>query len=152
MFNEITWREGEKQAKEYMEKCGYKIIYTNFFCAGVELDIVSILPKEIQEKKLKKETKQKIKNAPDKKTKLVLKQIYENLKTTLEDMLVITEVKARSSDRYGTGSEAVDDFKVANIKRGADFLLSKKEYEGMQVRFDIASVDSGKLSYIENAF
>ena len=45
MFNERTWKEGEKITQEYMKKNGYKIVYTNFSCVGVELDIVAILAK-----------------------------------------------------------------------------------------------------------
>ncbi len=43
MFNEKTWRDGEKLVQEHLKKNGYKLVYTNFDVAGVELDIVSVL-------------------------------------------------------------------------------------------------------------
>ena len=150
MFKETTWKDGEKKVQEYMKRAGYKIIYTNFSCVGVELDIVAILPKKIQSRDLKKEYKQKILN--DKARKQVYRCSLKSLLKNLEDLLVITEVKARETDKYGLGSESVSDFKKQNIIRGARFLQKDSRFEKMQFRFDVASVDDGKISYIEKAF
>ena len=60
MFKSTTCLEGEKKVQDYMKKRGYKIIYTNFSCVGVELDIVSILSKKIQARLLKQEYKKKM--------------------------------------------------------------------------------------------
>ena len=64
MFNDDTWKIGEQMAQEYMKKVGYKIVYTNFADRGFELDIVAILSKKMQFKKLKNETKEKVLEKP----------------------------------------------------------------------------------------
>lgn len=152
MFNENTWKEGEKLTAEYMKEFGYKIVYTNFHCAGVELDIVAILPRKVQIKKLKAELKEKLKIEKNEKLRSLFKQHFQNLQKNVEDLLIITEVKARMTNTFGTGAEAVDSTKIYHMKKGADYLLSKAEFQGMQIRFDIASVDANKVTYIENAF
>ena len=152
MFNEITWKNGENLAVKYLKKCGYKIVYTNFSCVGVELDIVSILPKKVQIKNLKIEMKEKLKSAKTKQDKIILKNSLRGLVKTAADLLVVTEVKARTTDRFGVGSEAVSETKRQNILRGARYLTSLKEFQNMQIRFDVASVDAEKINYIENAF
>ena len=150
MFKETTWKDGEKKVQDYMKRSGYKIIYTNFSCVGVELDIVAILPKKVQVKSLKQEYKQKM--ISDKKNRKIYKYSLKSLLKTTGDLLVITEVKARETDKYGLGSESISDFKKQNIFRGARFLLQDKRFETMQFRFDMASVDGGKVTYIENVF
>ncbi len=152
MFNENTWKEGELKTQQYMKMQGYKIIYTNFSCRGAELDIVAILPIKPQIKKLKLELKEKLKQEINSNLKKLYKQNYKNLKKDLNEILVITEVKARASEKFGEGVEAIDSIKMYHMNNGADYLLQKSEFKGMQVRFDVASVDSGKLTYIENAF
>lgn len=152
MFSKETWIEGEVLARNYMEKQGYKIIYTNLFCAGVELDIVAVLPKRKQLKILKSAYKEKLKNAKSNEIKQNLKRLFANFKKSLQNLLVITEVKARLTNEFGEGLEAVDDAKQKHIIRGAEYLLQKPEFKNMQIRFDVASVDGGKVNYIENAF
>ncbi|MBQ8425543.1 MAG: YraN family protein [Clostridia bacterium] len=155
MFNENTWKYGEEKVQNYMKKNGYKILYTNFSCVGVELDIVSIFPKKSQIKKLKIKLKNDIKKLKENNEKdkiLVFKNNFKNCINNLTDLFVITEVKSRATDKYGLGSEAVNDYKIKNIKKGANYFLLKDEYKNMQVRFDVASVDGENLTYIENAF
>lgn len=152
MYNEAVWKDGEKQAQEYMREHGYKIVYTNFQCVGIELDIVAVLPRKEQDKILKEEIKKRKNQTTDAKMKRFFTSSYKKMRKNLTDLLVITEVKARSSDKYGIGAQGVDSTKIYNIKKGADYLLQKPEFEGMQVRFDIASVDSGEVNYLENAF
>ena len=152
MFNERTWKDGEKLAAEYMRKHGYKIMYTNYFCVKVELDIVAILPRKTQLKRLKLEYRVNIKNTKVLSNKKTLKINYNNLKKNIHDLLIVCEVKARSSAEFGKGYDAVDSFKQKNMIRGANYLLSTKEFENMQVRFDVASIDNDKITYIENAF
>ena len=150
MFKETTWKDCENKVQEYMKRKGYKIIYTNFSCVGVELDIVAILPKKVQIKLLKQEFKQRILEDKARK-KLYICSLRALLKTK-EDVLVITEVKGRETDKYGLGMEAVSDYKKNNLIRGARFLQKDKHFDKMQMRFDVASVDGGKITYIENAF
>ncbi len=152
MFNKITWKEGEALAKKYMQENGYKIIFTNFQCVGAELDIVAILPRREQIKRLEAELKANLNQEQDKQTRAFFKANFKNLKKNLRDILVITEVKARSNSAFGTGLEAVDKNKVYHMKRGADVLLQRREFSSLQVRFDIASVDDNKVTYYENAF
>ncbi len=152
MYNEITWKEGELLAQKYMKKNGYKILFTNYTCVGVELDIVSTLSVSVQKKNLKKELKNAINMSKDKKYIEILKKSYLGLMENLQEILVVTEVKSRSNENYGLGIEAISESKIQHIKRGAEFLLQKKEFKNMQVRFDVASVDSGKVNYFENAF
>ena len=83
MFNERTWKEGEKITQEYMKKNGYKIVYTNFSCVGVELDIVAILPKKVLYNIEKNRIKQEIKNAKNIKIKQNLKQKLKIIKKSL---------------------------------------------------------------------
>jgi len=150
MFNEMTWRESEQMVQEYMRNKGFKILETNFSCAGVELDIVAILPKNIQKKQAKNEMKQKM--LEDKKHSAVYKNSFKNMLKTFNDLLVITEVKGRESDKFGKGVEAISEQKKHNIIRGARFLQTSRELEKYQIRFDVASVDNGEITYIENAF
>ena len=44
-----------------MKENGYEVVYTNYRCLGVEVDIVAILRAKIQVKKLKTELKEKLK-------------------------------------------------------------------------------------------
>ena len=150
MFNDLTWKDSEQKVQQYMKNKGFKILETNFSCVGVELDIVAILSKSAQKNILKQQTKQRI--LEDKKNKSIYKNSLKNALKHLEDLLVITEVKGRETDKFGLGSESISDKKKSNIIRGARYLQTQKQYEKYQIRFDVASVDSGKVTYIENAF
>ena len=150
MYNELTWKESEQKVQEYMKNKGYKILWTNFSCVGVELDIVAILSKSAQKNILKQQTKQRI--LEDKKNKSIYKNSLKNALKHLEDLLVITEVKGRETDKFGLGLDSISDKKKSNIIRGARYLQTQKQYEKYQIRFDVASVDAGKVTYIENAF
>ena len=151
MFNEVVWKDGEKQAVKYMKNKGFKVLKTNFSCVGVELDIISLLPRGVQVKTLKQKLKLQLKGR-DKTEKKMLKKSYKTLIKTSKDLLVITEVKARSSGKYGSGADAVSEQKQHNIIRGARYIQSLPEYQNYQIRFDVASVDGGKVTYIESAF
>ena len=150
MFNDLTWKESEQKVQQYMKNKGFKILETNFSCVGVELDIVAILSKSAQKNILKQQTKQRI--LEDKKNKSIYKNSLKNALKHLEDLLVITEVKGRETDKFGLGLDSISDKKKSNIIRGARYLQTQKQYEKYQIRFDVASVDAGKVTYIENAF
>ena len=150
MINEITWKDGEQKVQEYMKKLGFKILLTNFSCVGVELDIVSILPKKEQIEKLKIETKQKVKR--DRKNRSIYVNSLKSMLNNLDDLLVITEVKARANVKFGLGLESISDYKKHNLIRGARYLQTQQQFEKYQIRFDVASVDNGKITYIENVF
>jgi len=152
MLNIKTWKEGEKLAADYMKKRGYKIIYTNFSCKIAELDIVAVLPKKVQKRAIKSDIRCQIANLNEKTKIKMLKLNLKNRLKQVRDLLVITEVKARSNNKFGTGLDAITSQKMQHLKRGAEYLLDMKQFAEMQVRFDVASVDAGEITYIENAF
>lgn len=152
MFNDITWKEGEQKTQEYMTNMGYKILYTNYLCLGVELDIVSTLSVSQQKKNLKKDLNEALSKEDNVLNRKTLKKSYKGMMKNLRDLLVITEVKARSSNSFGIGADSINGYKTHNIKRGAEFLLRNDKFQNMQVRFDVSSVDEGVVTYIENAF
>ena len=151
MFNENVWKDGEKLAIGYMKKKGFKILKTNFSCVGVELDIVALLPREVQIKGLKHKLKLQL-SGRDRQEKKMLKKSFKTLMKNSKDLLVITEVKARSSLNFGVGAEAVSEQKQHNIIRGARYIQTLPEFQNYQIRFDVASVDNREVFYIENAF
>ncbi len=57
------------------------------------------------------------------------------------DTIVFVEVKARSSDAFGTAEEAVDRDKRRRIVRAARAFLRRKGLSRQPCRYDIAAVD-----------
>lgn len=74
--------------------------------------------------------------------------------------LVFCEVKARSSDRFGTPAEAVTPAKQRRLRLLAARFLAGHDGGagapgrggGRQVRFDVAAVTGGRVEVIEAAF
>jgi putative endonuclease len=66
------------------------------------------------------------------------------------------EVKTRSTDRFGSGAESVLEAKQRRIRRLAARWLSELSpasgRTGVDVRFDVVSITSGRLEVIEDAF
>ena len=152
MFDYNVWKNGESKVQNYLKKLGYKILYNNFKYAGAEIDIVAEYPIKFQNKKLKQEYKLKIKNAKDRIDKVKLLSNYKILKKNLKPILAIVEVKARSSDKFGLGVEAVDQKKQKHIMRAAAYFENSPQFSGYELRYDIASVDGEIITYIEDAF
>jgi len=76
-----------------------------------------------------------------------------DLVLTQGSLMVFCEVKTRSSDRFGAPAEAVDRRKQARIRRLAVRWLAS--WEGVRpqlLRFDVASVRSGRVTILEDAF
>ena len=67
-------------------------------------------------------------------------------------MLVVCEVKTRSSVAFGHPAEAVDWRKQARLRRLAAAFLAQNEVRPAEVRFDVASVIAGEVEIIEAAF
>ena len=88
----------------------------------------------------------------DKKNKLIYKNGFKNSIKQIQDLLIITEVKARDNDKFGKGFEQISEHKKHNIIRGARYLQKDDRFKNCQIRFDVASVDNGEITYIENAF
>ncbi len=65
---------------------------------------------------------------------------------------VFCEVKLRSTDRYGTGAEAVTVVKQRRICKAALDYTYKNKIIDETLRFDIIEVAGGKISHIKNAF
>jgi putative endonuclease len=67
-------------------------------------------------------------------------------------VVVIVEVKARSSDRFGAPVEAVVATKQARLRRLAAAWLKDAGVRGARVRLDVVSVLAGTVEVLENAF
>jgi putative endonuclease len=67
--------------------------------------------------------------------------------------LVVCEVKARVSNRFGTPAEAVTQTKQQRIRRlAARWLREAAPFAPRTVRFDVASVLGSRVSVVEGAF
>ncbi len=70
--------------------------------------------------------------------------------------VVFCEVKARTSDRFGSGAEAVRTAKQRRIRRLAARWLSELTPASgrarVEVRFDVVSIMAGDVEVIEDAF
>lgn len=68
-------------------------------------------------------------------------------------VLVVCEVKARRSDRYGSAAEAVTPAKCRRLRRLAARWLRHEHPTGVdEVRFDVATVTSEGVEVLEAAF
>ncbi len=61
------------------------------------------------------------------------------------------EVKARLTDSFGSGAEAVTPQKQQRYRMIAKYWVAKEGKE-VPVRFDVASVGEKGIDYLENAF
>jgi putative endonuclease len=74
------------------------------------------------------------------------------------DVLVIAEVRTRSSDRYGGAAASVDSRKQQRLIRTASQLLQqRKDLAQLRVRFDVVVVSEmeagcGRVEWIRHAF
>lgn len=67
-------------------------------------------------------------------------------------MLVICEVKARASDRFGTAAEAVTLDKQGRVRAMARAFLAAHDLRPERIRFDVAAVRGTHVEVITNAF
>jgi putative endonuclease len=67
-------------------------------------------------------------------------------------VIVFCEVKARSTDRFGSPAEAVTWAKQRRIRRLAARYLGEARPGAPEVRFDVACILGGRLEVIEHAF
>lgn len=68
------------------------------------------------------------------------------------DVLVICEVKTRSTDRYGSPAHAVTSSKRSRLRRLAVAWLHEHGVSTKEIRFDVATVVGPRLEVIEGAF
>ena len=90
---------------------------------------------------------------------------YRNYKTKLGEIDIIAEdskvlcfieVKTRSSERFGFGTEAVSSLKQKQIAKAALSFLKERKLLERKARFDVVSVDCSlitpRLALIKDAF
>lgn len=72
-----------------------------------------------------------------------------------DNLIVVVEVKTRSTSYYGDPSDAVDDMKIRNIVSAADVYLRRFSLDN-PVRFDIITIvgtlEHFVVEHIEEAF
>ncbi len=67
-------------------------------------------------------------------------------------VLVICEVKTRSTERFGSPFEAVTSSKRRRLRRLAALYLREEASGTSVVRFDVAAVRDGRVEVLESAF
>jgi putative endonuclease len=68
------------------------------------------------------------------------------------DLVVVCEVKTRSSTVFGAPVEAVTPAKQARVRRAAARWLEERSRHARVVRFDVASVLGDVVEVVEGAF
>src|SRR5262245_16864489 len=66
-----------------------------------------------------------------------------------DGLIAFCEVKARRSDAYGAPLEAIDQRKLARLRRLAAAWLASHDRRGVEVRLDAASVLGAKVDVVE---
>ena len=88
------------------------------------------------------------------------KIVMQNYKTPFGEADIVAEkdgvtsfveVKTRSSDKFGRAAEAITPDKQRRYRQIAAYYCATLHTE-VAVRFDVASIDDGRLEYFENAF
>lgn len=67
-------------------------------------------------------------------------------------VVVFVEVKSRADERFGAASEAVTARKQANLVRAASVWLMRHGRAWNSIRFDVITVTSGKMEWLQDAF
>jgi len=142
MNNVKQWAEGETLAKNYLIKCGYKILETNYKNALGEIDIIA---QDLKERQFAALTN-RLSNGK------ISSEEYLRFKEMCTDTIVFVEVKARASEKFGLGLEAVNSTKQRKIVQAATIYLKQKGKLNANVRFDVISITGDKLEHIKNAF
>ncbi len=68
------------------------------------------------------------------------------------ELVVVCEVKTRTSTAFGAPVEAVTRAKQARLRRAAARWLEEGPHRARLVRFDVASVLGGAVEVVEEAF
>ena len=73
----------------------------------------------------------------------------------VKDVLVVIEVKTRSSDYFGSPEEFVSQKKIELLRSAIDYYVQENDLD-VEVRFDIVAIikkkDKPVIRYIEDAF
>lgn len=69
------------------------------------------------------------------------------------NVLVIVEVRTRSSERFGGAAASVDFRKQAKIRRTATLLLQRRrDLARLPARFDVVAIGGSGIEWIKHAF
>ena len=142
MNNVKKWAEGETLAQNYLKKCGYEILATNYKNVLGEIDIIA---KDTRARQLVA-LENRLNNGK------ITSEEYARYKKMCADTIVFVEVKARASEKYGLGLEAVNTAKQRKIVQAATVYLKQKGKIDANVRFDVISITGDNLEHIKNAF
>jgi putative endonuclease len=69
-----------------------------------------------------------------------------------ENCLVFVEVKHSLTEAYGHPATWVDERKQEKLHQAARMYIDKHQISGLDIRFDVITVDKGKVEYFQNAF
>jgi putative endonuclease len=68
------------------------------------------------------------------------------------NLIVVCEVKARSTDAWGSPWEAMTPLKQQRVRRTGHAFVRTLGERGLRVRFDVAAVTGTRLEVLEDAF
>ena len=131
---------GEQLAAEYLEKQGYRILERNAVYGGCEADIICEAYVDEQGRPIKQ-------NGAVRALGHIFKKPPKGERT-----LIFCEVKARETDAYGSGAEAVTPYKAGRYIKAAKGYQSAHGSVGCPTRFDIIEISSDEVHHIPNAF
>ena len=86
----------------------------------------------------------------------ILKRNYLNRRGEIDiiayfnSVIVIIEVKARTSNKFGYPIDAVNGIKINKIKECTKYYLYKEKVEFSEIRFDIIEIYKIKEKYVVN--
>jgi putative endonuclease len=70
-----------------------------------------------------------------------------------DGLLVVVEVKARATDRFGSPALAVDERKQRRLRRlAAQWLVEHPEHRRNNIRFDVVAVTGARVEVFIAAF
>lgn len=66
--------------------------------------------------------------------------------------LVFVEVKRSLTEKYGHPATWIDQSKQEKLREAARLYIDKHQVSGLDIRFDVVTVDKGEIEYFQNAF
>ncbi len=134
---------GEQIAVDYLKTQGYSVLERNAVYCGCEADIICECFVDGNDNVIKR----------SKAGRLLDKLLPRSAaKTAGERVLVFCEVKTRYGDGYGTGAEAVTQYKVGRYITAAKAYCSQHFCPNARVRFDIIEICDGAVNHLTGAF